>query len=348
MKNLIDKLYTKGSLSKEEYKELIMNRNPEISEYLFEKADSVRKSIYGEDVYIRGLIEISNYCKNDCFYCGIRNKNSDLLRYRLTKEDIMSCCDEGYKLGFRTFVMQGGEDDYFTDDILADIIKGIKKQYPDCAITLSLGEKSFDSYKKLYDAGADRYLLRHETANECHYKKLHPKYLTLKNRKQCLYDLKEIGYQVGCGFMVGSPFQTEENLAEDMCFLKELNPQMVGIGPFIPHSKTPFKDYDAGNLDLTIFMVSLTRLTLKNALIPATTALATLSGDGRIKALKAGANVIMPNLSPIKNRANYALYDNKAHLNEEAAEGLNKLKQQVLDAGYKIVINKGDYIEEKR
>ena len=213
MIKLIDKLEKTTTLTKDEYITLIKNRTPELSEYLFNKADAVRKNIYGKDVYIRGLIEISNYCKNDCFYCGIRKSNDDVMRYRLEKDDILACCDEGYGLGFRTFVMQGGEDDYFTDDILCDIISSIKSKYPDCAVTLSLGEKSRFSYEKLFEAGADRYLLRHETANECHYKKLHPVYLSLENRKKCLFDLKDIGYQVGTGFMVGSPFQTEENLA---------------------------------------------------------------------------------------------------------------------------------------
>jgi len=347
MINLIDKLKETTSLTKDEYTYLIKNRTSEISEYLFAKADSTRKSIYGKDVYIRGLIEISNYCKNDCFYCGIRKSNDGVIRYRLEKNDILSCCDEGYGLGFRTFVMQGGEDDYFTDDILCDIISEIKSKYPDCAVTLSLGERSRLSYEKLFKAGADRYLLRHETANDCHYKKLHPVYLTLANRKECLFNLKDIGYQVGTGFMVGSPFQTVENLAEDMCFLKELSPHMVGIGPFIPHAATPFKNHSAGTLELTLFMLALIRLTLPNALIPATTALATLSENGRKLGLKAGANVIMPNLSPKSLRKLYSLYDGKAHTNEEAAEGLMKLKEQVKDAGYEIVINKGDYIERR-
>lgn len=347
MKDLIDKLKKTNSLSKDEFAFLIENRTPETSEYLFKQADEVRKSVYGTDVYIRGLIEISNHCKNDCFYCGIRNSNASLLRYRLSEEDIFSCCEEGYSLGFRTFVMQGGEDNFFSDEVLCNIIRKIKKTYPDCAVTLSLGEKTRASYEKLYDAGADRYLLRHETADSCHYKKLHPSYLSLDERKKCLFDLKEIGYQVGTGFMVGSPFQTVDNLADDMCFLMELNPHMVGIGPFLPHEKTPFKGYDAGDLSLTLFMIGLIRLTLPSALIPATTALATLSPEGRTKGLAAGANVIMPNLSPMSFRKHYALYDGKAHTNEEAAEGLNKLKEQVKAAGYKIALSRGDYRERR-
>lgn len=345
MKALINKLKETNCLSREEFAFLIENRTPEISEYIYSEADRVRKNAYGTDVYIRGLIEISNFCKNDCFYCGIRNSNTSLCRYRLSKEDILSCCKEGYNLGFRTFVMQGGEDSFFSDEVMADIISSIKRLYPDCAVTLSLGEKSRTSYEVLFKAGADRYLLRHETADSSHYKKLHPSYLSLAERKKCLFDLKEIGYQVGTGFMVGSPFQTAENLADDMRFLMELKPHMVGIGPFLPHEKTPFKDYSAGDLDLTLFMIALIRLTLPNALIPATTALATLSPKGREKGLKAGANVIMPNLSPQNLRKLYSLYDGKAHTNEEAAEGLNKLINQVKSAGYEIVFSRGDYRE---
>lgn len=343
MFNLIDKLYATNSLTKDEFTALIENRTPDLCEYAFKMADKVRKSIYGTDVYIRGLIEISNYCKNDCFYCGIRNSNKDLCRYRLTKEEILSCCDIGYPSGFRTFVMQGGEDDAFSDDEMCDIVSAIKEKYPDCAVTLSLGEKSFSSYEKLKKAGADRYLLRHETATESHYKRLHPTSLSLENRKRCLFDLKKLGFQVGSGFMVGSPFQTSENLALDMLFLKELNPQMVGIGPFIPHEKTPFRNFSAGDLELTLFMVALTRLMLPKSLIPATTALASLSPLGREMGLKAGANVIMPNLSPESKRELYSLYNGKASTGVEAQEGLEKLKNEVKNAGFEIVTDKGDY-----
>ncbi|MBE7027539.1 MAG: [FeFe] hydrogenase H-cluster radical SAM maturase HydE [Ruminococcaceae bacterium] len=346
MKRLIEKLKKNNHLSKDEFTYLIENKTPEICEHIFKEADEVRKSIYGTDVYIRGLIEISNYCKNDCFYCGIRNSNSSLVRYRLSFDDIYSCCREGYSLGFRTFVLQGGEDSFFSDDVMEIIIRSIKESFPDCAVTLSLGERSRLSYERLYRAGADRYLLRHETAENCHYRRLHPVCLSLDERKKCLFDLKEIGYQVGTGFMVGSPFQTAQNLAEDMCFLTELKPHMVGIGPFLPHKKTPFKDYKAGDLELTLFMIALTRLTLPNALIPATTALSTLSSSGRIRAIMSGANVIMPNLSPKSLRKLYSLYDGKAHTDEEAKEGLSKLIKQVKAAGYEIVSSRGDYKEE--
>lgn len=344
MISLIDKLQKTHTLSKEEYVYLIENRNTDILKYLYKKADEVKRSIYGKDVYIRGLIEISNFCKNDCFYCGIRNSNKNISRYRLTKSDILPCCSEGYKLGFRTFVLQGGEDDFFTDDILCDIIESIKENHPDCAVTLSLGEREKASYRRLYLSGADRYLLRHETAQDCHYRRLHPPILSLEKRKECLYNLKEIGYQVGTGFMVGSPFQTAENLASDMLFLNELSPHMVGIGPFIPHKDTPFKEFSSGTAELTIFMLALIRLALPNALIPATTALATIDEKGRERALKAGANVIMPNLSPKNIRSLYSLYNGKAHTGTEAAEGLKNLKELVESTGYEIVTSRGDYI----
>ena len=249
MKELIQKLKETQNLSKKEWISLIENRSVELSDYLFAQAREVRHQYYGKEIYVRGLIEFTNYCKNDCFYCGIRKSNANTPRYRLTKEDILTCCKSGYTLGFRTFVLQGGEDGYFTDARLCDIVSSIKSSYPDCAITLSVGEKSYDSYKALFEAGADRYLLRHETFDSVHYQKLHPSSLTAENRQQCLWNLKEIGYQVGTGFMVGSPYQTSENLADDLLFIKSLNPQMIGIGPFISHHDTPFKDQTSGSLE---------------------------------------------------------------------------------------------------
>ena len=271
-KELIDRLNKNHILEKEEYLYLIKNRNI-ASEYLFEEAQNTRNKIYGKKIYIRGLIEFTNYCKNNCLYCGIRRDNKNADRYRLSKEDILYCTDLGYDLGFRTFVLQGGEDPYYSDEIMCDIVKNIKEKHPDCAITLSLGERSFDSYKKLKDAGADRYLLRHETATKSHYEKIHPKDMSFDNRIECLNNLKKIGYQVGAGFMVGSPFQTEENLAEELIFLKKLNPEMCGIGPFVSHKDTPFKNEKNGTVELTLFMLGLIRLTLPNVLLPATTAL---------------------------------------------------------------------------
>lgn len=291
---------------------------------------------------MRGLIEFTNYCRNDCYYCGIRKSNCNAERYRLTKEQILECCDVGYELGFRTFVLQGGEDGYYTDKILADIVSSIKAKYPDCAITLSLGEKSYESYKLLYEAGADRYLLRHETANAQHYSKLHPPVMSLKNRKQCLYNLKEIGYQVGCGFMVGSPFQTTECLVDDLMFIKELQPHMVGIGPFIPHKDTPFAGKPAGTLELTLFLLGIIRLMLPYVLLPATTALGTIHPKGRELGILAGANVVMPNLSPKEVRSKYLLYDNKICTGDEAAECRMCLTHRIESIGYKLVVSRGD------
>ena len=342
MKKLIDKLYETGSLDQSEFSELILGRNDELSQYLFSLAREVRKRYYGEKVYIRGLIEYTNYCKNDCYYCGIRRSNKNVSRYRLDRDDILACCKEGYELGFRTFVLQGGEDPYFTDERMCDIISRIKDGYPDCALTLSIGEKSRESYRAFFDAGADRYLLRHETADSAHYGKLHPDELSSDNRKRCLYDLKEIGYQVGTGFMVGSPYQTAENLAKDMMFIKELKPSMVGIGPFIPHKDTPFADKPSGTLELTLFMLGLIRLTLPYALIPSTTALGTIAPNGRELGLKAGANVIMPNLSPVEVRKKYMLYDNKICTGEESAQCIQCLKNRVSSVGYEIVTDRGD------
>jgi len=322
--------------------QLIEHRNEELANYLFEKARQVRILYYGHDVYMRGLIEFTNYCRNDCYYCGIRKSNCNAERYRLTKEQILECCDVGYELGFRTFVLQGGEDGYYTDKILADIVSSIKAKYPDCAITLSLGEKSYESYKLLYEAGADRYLLRHETANAQHYSKLHPPVMSLKNRKQCLYNLKEIGYQVGCGFMVGSPFQTTECLVDDLMFIKELQPHMVGIGPFIPHKDTPFAGKPAGTLELTLFLLGIIRLMLPYVLLPATTALGTIHPKGRELGILAGANVVMPNLSPKEVRSKYLLYDNKICTGDEAAECRMCLTHRIESIGYKLVVSRGD------
>lgn len=315
------------------------------SEYdalLFKEADRIRREHYGEDVYIRGLIEFTNYCKNNCYYCGIRAGNKNAIRYRLTKEEILDCAAEGYTLGFRTFVLQGGEDAYFNDDIICDIVYSIREKYPDCAITLSIGEKSKDSYKAYFSAGANRYLLRHETATLEHYNKLHPHTMSLDARKKCLYDLKDIGYQVGSGFMVGSPYQTTENLVADLNFLKELSPDMIGIGPYITHKETPFAAFKSGTLELTLRMIAILRIMFPYALIPATTALGSIHPEGRELGLKSGANVVMPNLSPVRVRKLYDLYENKICTGDEAAECRMCLERRVSDAGYKIVTHRGD------
>ena len=345
MRELIDKLYKNHNLKKEEFIFLIKNFDKDTSEYLFSLAQSTSQEHFQKEVYIRGLIEFTNYCKNDCYYCGIRRSNLNASRYRLSKEEILSCCQNGYELGFRTFVLQGGEDPAFTNEIMTDIIKEIREGYPDCAITLSIGEKSYEQYLAYYEAGANRFLLRHETANEEHYKKLHPDSLSLENRKECLRNLKKIGYQVGTGFMVGSPYQTPECLAEDLQFIKELSPQMVGIGPFIPHKDTPFKDFPAGSMDLTLFLIGMLRLMLPNALIPATTALGTIDPKGREKGILSGSNVLMPNLSPIGVRKKYELYDNKICTGEEAAECNVCLRNRVSSIGYNVVEKRGDFVE---
>lgn len=341
MKELIDKLAKNHKLSHKEW-ELLIEEDFSM-EYLFQKADEVRKKTYGKDVYIRGLIEISSYCKNDCYYCGIRCSNHNAQRYRLSKEEILECCDVGHRLGFRTFVLQGGEDLYFTRERISEIVSDIKKKYPDHAVTLSLGEKDYETYKEWFEAGADRYLLRHETADREHYEKLHPDNMSFEHRMQCLKDLRNIGYQVGCGFMVGSPFQDVECLIKDMNFLAEFQPEMVGIGPFIPHKDTDYREEPQGSLNQTLKLISLIRLMLPKALIPATTALGTIHPQGRELGLKAGANVVMPNLSPKDVRNKYALYDNKICTGEEAAECIRCLNVRVQSAGYQIVEDRGDY-----
>lgn len=340
---LIDQLEANHILLKDELLELLSHRNEGTMAYLQEKADKVRQSVYSNDVYMRGLIEFTNYCKNDCFYCGIRRNNKNAERYRLSKEEILECCKIGYELGFRTFVLQGGEDPYYTDELICHIVKAIKDVYHDCAVTLSIGEKSRESYQAFYDAGADRYLLRHETANDEHYNKLHPSNMSLQTRRQCLFTLKEIGYQVGCGFMVGSPYQTDESIVEDLLFIKEFNPHMVGIGPFIPHKDTPFAHYTAGSLELTLYLLSIIRLLLPRVLLPSTTALGTINPKGWEKGILAGANVIMPNLSPTNVRAKYMLYDNKNCTGDEASKCLMSMQHHIESIDYSFTISRGDY-----
>lgn len=342
-RRLIDKLQETSRLAKEEWVALIHNRNQDAAQYLFEKARRLQHQYFGNKIYTRGLIEFTNYCKNDCYYCGIRRSNKKAQRYRLTREQIMECCQDGYGLGFRTFVLQGGEDGWFTQEALEELVDTIKTTYPDCAVTLSLGERSRESYEGLFRAGADRYLLRHETADEAHYKSLHPKELSAERRKQCLWDLKEIGYQTGTGFMVGSPGQTPQHLAEDLLFIRELQPHMVGIGPFIPHHDTPFAAEKEGTVELTLFLTGLLRLMLPKALLPATTALGTIDPSGREKAILAGANVVMPNLSPTSVRKKYELYDNKICTGDEAAECRNCLNQRMEKIGYQLITDRGDY-----
>ena len=341
-KQLAARLIQENSLPETEYAELIRNRDPETAQMLAEAASAVRKAVFGDAVYTRGLIEISSICRNNCLYCGIRRDNTKAERYRLTEKEILSCADEGYTLGFRTFVLQGGEDPCFTDEVLSGLVKGLKKRHPDCAVTLSMGERSRESYQCLYDAGADRYLLRHETADAGHYARLHPPAMSFGNRMNCLRELKEIGYQTGCGFMVGSPFQTPETLAKDLKFVEEFRPAMCGIGPFIPHRNTPFRDEPSGTLEMTLFLLSVIRLILPEVLLPATTALGTIHPRGREMGILAGANVVMPNLSPVGVRKKYELYDNKICTGEESAQCRGCLEKRMESVGCRLAVDRGD------
>ncbi len=339
--SIVETIETRQNITREQLELLLSGQE---NDSLMARARLVRERVYGKNVYIRGLIEFTNYCRNNCYYCGIRRDNKKIDRYRLDKAGIMACCGEGYKLGFRTFVLQGGEDGFYTDDVICDLIESIKSQYSDCAVTLSIGEKPRASYERYFRAGADRYLLRHETANEDHYGQLHPAELSLAHRKECLFNLKDIGFQVGAGFMVGSPGQTVGTLYEDLQFLRELKPHMVGIGPFIPQQDTPFRDKIGGTVEMTVRLLAIIRLLLPQVLLPATTALGTIDPVGREKGLMAGANVVMPNLSPKGVRDKYALYDKKICTGEEAAECIVCLKNRVNKLGYSIVCDRGDYI----
>lgn len=342
IQNLIQTLALVHTLPLDDYQTLVESYDPECAAFAAQLARQAAQKAYGKTVFIRGLIEISNICKNDCLYCGIRRGNGACSRYRLTPEEILDCTREGYALGFRTFVMQGGEDGWFTDSILCDLITAIKSEYPDCAITLSLGERSMESYAKLRRAGADRYLLRHETADSIHYQSLHPSEMSFSHRMNCLKTLKQLGYQVGCGFMVGSPHQTTKHIAQDLKFIEVFRPHMCGIGPFIPHTDTPFRNEPAGSADLTCFLLSLVRLIHPNLLLPATTALGSVEQNGRERGILSGANVIMPNLSPANVRDKYMLYNNKLSSGPEAAQNLKELKERMSAIGYEIVVDRGD------
>lgn len=341
-KERIKKLEKEHDLGDEDLLELLCTILPGETDALFAAADRVRRQIYGADVFVRGLIEISNICKNDCYYCGIRKSNKSADRYRLTAEEIYECAAQGHELGFRTFVLQGGEDAYYTKTCVENIVSHLKKQFPDCAITLSLGEREREEYECWYRAGADRYLLRHETADETHYARLHPSFMSLSNRKKCLYNLRDIGYQVGAGFMVGSPGQTEDHLLKDLRFLQDLKPHMIGIGPFLSHQDTPFASEKNGSTERTLILLAILRLLFPDVLLPATTALGTAAADGRERGLRAGANVLMPNLSPVGVRKKYDLYDHKICTGEEAAECRNCLEKRVEAAGYRMVTDRGD------
>ena len=342
-RELISTLEKDRVLSKAEWIQLFETADAQDIAFAAETAGRIARGIFGKKIYFRGIVEFTNICRNDCLYCGIRRSNACVERYRLTTEDILECCEEGYANGFRTFVLQGGEDAYFTDERMCAIVSAIHERWPDCAVTLSLGERSRESYQKLFDAGAVRYLLRHETADPVHYAKLHPSWQTLENRMRCLRDLKEIGYQTGCGMMIGTPYQTSECLAEDMLFMTEFQPEMIGIGPFLPHKDTPFRDEARGSVEKTLLAIALCRIAMPYALIPSTTALGTAEGDGRKKGVLAGCNVVMPNLSPLSVRRKYMLYDNKAGIDMSAAAGIAALTQQMEEIGYEVVVGRGDF-----
>ena len=342
IQTLIDRLEQNHALTEAEYAALITGRTEEAAAYLAEKARHARRRVYGDQVYIRGLIEVSNICRNDCLYCGIRRSNTNCARYRLTAEQILFCCRSGYALGFRTFVLQGGEMDTHMVDAVCRVVRAIKAEFPDCAVTLSLGEYPAEAYQAMFDAGADRYLLRHETADRAHYQFLHPPSMSFDNRMRCLRDLKATGYQVGCGFMVGSPGQTAQTLAKDLKFVETFAPAMCGIGPFIPHRDTPFRDKPAGSVELTLYLLSILRLIRPTLLLPATTALGTLRPDGREQGMLAGANVVMPNLSPPDAREKYTLYNGKLHSGAESAQQVAELKQRMSAIGMRVVTDRGD------
>lgn len=348
MKNILNKLQHNQKLTYDEFLFLLNKRDDNLAQQLQQMAEQTRKKRFGNKVYLRGLIEFSNYCKNNCYYCGIRAGNSNAQRYRLSKEQILDCCAFGYNVGYRTFVLQGGEDLFYSPDDISDIVKSIKQNYPDCAVTLSFGEHSKQTYQKWFDAGADRYLLRHETADEWHYGKLHPQNMSLQNRMECLQSLRDIGYQVGCGIMVGSPFQTNEHIAKDLVFMQNFVPEMVGMGPFIPHKDTPFANQGAGDVKLTLFLLSLVRIILPDVLLPATTALGSLQSDGREKGILTGANVCMPNLSPQQVRSKYSLYNNKLSSGAESAQQHEELKRKIENIGYQVVVSRGDHNKFKK
>lgn len=341
--SIIEQLKTTQTATREQLIFLLKNITGAEREELRQAAQQMAQAVFGNKIYIRGLVEISSICKRDCRYCGLRRSNPNAVRYRLTPEQILSCCEKGYALGFRTFVLQGGEDGFFSDEVVCGVVREIKRRYPDCAVTLSLGERGDESFRRLYAAGADRYLLRHETADLAHYAKLHPDSMSGAERQRQLFVLKQTGFQTGAGFMVGSPYQTAENLADDLLFLKKLQPQMCGIGPFIPHKDTEFRDFSQGSLELTLTLLAVIRLMHPRILLPATTALGTIHPQGRELGILHGANVVMPNLSPLEHRKDYAIYDNKICTGDEAAECIRCLSVRVQRIGYKIVTERGDY-----
>ena len=348
MKCVVDKLRKEHRLSSDGYRALLTMRDPQDVNYLITQAREVAQQQFGKGIFLRGLVELTNVCRNDCLYCGIRRSNGHLARYTITREQVLACCEQGFELGFRTFVLQGGEWGEERSEWIAGLISEIRSRWPECAITLSLGEHPRETYAMWKNAGANRYLLRHETHNERHYHLLHPDGMSVHHRLQCLNWLKELGFQVGTGIMVGSPFQSLKTLVEDIEYLVDFQPQMIGIGPFIPQHDTPFARFPAGTVDMTTRLYAILRLAMPQALIPSTTAIASLSPDGRLRGILAGANVVMPNLSPEDNRKQYALYDNKAALGAESAQGVKKLADELAKIGYHIDWSRGDHQNAKQ
>lgn len=347
IRNIVDRMLVGMPVSRDDWRVLLSScDDPEAVELLRSEAARVSVANFGKGVFVRGLIEISSYCRNNCYYCGLRCGNRSAMRYRLSKDEILECCSEGAALGFNTFVLQGGEDVKLDDAWIVDVVRSIKERFPDKAVTLSVGERSEQGYRAMRDAGADRYLLRHETRCDRHYAMLHPNTMSAAKRRASLQILKELGFQTGSGMMIGSPHQTMENIIDDFLYLDELKPQMIGVGPFIPAANTPFEHFQAGSVDLTILVVSLLRLRFPKALIPATTALATIDECGRERAILAGANVVMPNLSPVEVRSKYSIYDNKKSLGSESAQALDELAKRLAIIGYHIDFGRGDYNEK--
>lgn len=347
LREYIDCLEAGETLEEKQWELLIDGMDEDLRSYAANQARRITDEVYGKEIFLRGLIEYTNYCRNDCYYCGIRRSNDCVRRYRLTKEDILLCCDAGWQAGFYTFVLQGGEDLSFPDTWYEEVISAIKEKYPKCAVTLSLGERTRESYQRLFDAGADRYLLRHETADEAHYAMLHPPEMSYAHRMQCLHDLKEIGYQVGCGFMVGSPGQTARQLARDMMFIQEFHPHMAGIGPFIPAQGTPFASERGGGGEQTLYLLSLIRIMEKEILLPATTALGTIHPMGREQGILAGANVVMPNISPQEARDHYVLYDNKLGVGQKTGYGAD-VRKRIENLGYVVSDSCGHCLFHKK
>ena len=343
MTELVDILRTEHHLSSNGYRSLLTCDDVKVNDYLQSQARQVANDVFGKGIFVRGLIELTNVCRNDCYYCGIRKSNTAVERYMLTAEQVMQCCEQGHKLGFRTFVLQGGELPRDKWQWIAGLVAEIKTSWNDCAVTLSLGEWPKDVYKEFHKAGADRYLLRHESHNATHYSMLHPAEMSLTNRLQCLNWLKELGFQVGTGIMAGSPWQTLDNIVEDIEFIENFQPEMIGLGPFVPQHETPLGNHATGSAELTCKLYSIFRLMFPNALIPSTTALNSIDPHGRIKGIMAGANVVMPNLSPTNVRELYALYDGKSSVNAEAAEGIAQLEAQLKTIGYHINWSRGDF-----